>query len=189
MQLSKLSRILIFASSLWYFGEGLFGPLFAVYAEKIGGDILDISWAWAAYLMVTGICYILFGNLVNKTKYKKQVMIAGYALNAVFTFAYLFVYNTKTLLLVQVGLGIAEAMSTPIWDSLFASNLEDTENTFHWGLASGHPHVISGIAIAIGGLIANYFSFNTLFIFMGCIQVLATIVQYRVLKISERENK
>jgi predicted MFS family arabinose efflux permease len=189
MQLSKLSRVLIIASSLWYFGEGLFGPLFAVYAEKIGGDILDITWAWAAYLIVTGVCYVLFGNLVNNSKYKKQVMIAGYALNALFTFAYLFVYNTKTLLLVQIGLGIAEAMSTPIWDSLFASNLEDTENTYHWGLASGHPHVISGIAIAIGGLIANYFSFNTLFIFMGCIQLLATIVQYRVLKISERENK
>ena len=87
MQLSKLSRILIIASSLWYFGEGLFGPLFAVYAEKIGGDILDISWAWAVYLIVTGVCYVLIGNLVNNSKYKKQVMIAGYALNALFTFA------------------------------------------------------------------------------------------------------
>ena len=188
MQLSKLSKILIIASSLWYFGEGLFGPLFAVYAEKMGGDILDITWAWAAYLFVTGICYVLVGKLVNNSIYKNQVMLTGYGLNALLTFAYIFVYDTKTLFLVQVGLGIAEALSTPIWDSLFASNLEDTENTFHWGLATGHPHVISGIAIAIGGLIAHYLSFNTLFIFMGCIQLLATFVQYRVLKISNQEK-
>ena len=43
MSLNKTTKILLIASSLWYFGEGLFGPLFAIYAEKIGGDILDIT--------------------------------------------------------------------------------------------------------------------------------------------------
>ena len=184
MKLSKLSKVLIIASSLWYFGEGLFGPLFAVYSEKMGGDILDITGAWAAYLIATGIFYVLVGKIINKSKYKKQVMIFGYALNALLTFGYLLVHNTTTLLIVQVGLGIAEALSTPIWDSLFASNLEDTQNTFHWGLATGHTHFISGIAIAIGGLVAHFLSFNTLFIIMGCIQVTATIVQYQIIQLS-----
>lgn len=188
MKLSKLSKVLIIASSLWYFGEGLFGPLFAVFAEKMGGDILDITWAWAAYLVATGVFYVLVGKLLTHSKYKKEVMIIGYALNALLTFGYVFVYNTTSLLVIQVGLGIAEALSTPIWDSLFASNLEDTENTFHWGLATGHTHFISGIAIAIGGLVANYLSFHALFIIMGCIQVLATIVQYRVIKLSKAEE-
>ena len=49
MRLTKTTKILLIASSLWYFGEGLFGPLFAIYAEKIGGDLLDITWAWAFY--------------------------------------------------------------------------------------------------------------------------------------------
>ena len=188
MKLSKLSKVLLIASSLWYFGEGLFGPLFAVYAEKMGGDILDITEAWAAYLIATGVFYVLVGKIINKSKYKKQVMIFGYALNALLTFGYIFVYDTKTLLIIQVGLGIAEALSTPIWDSLFATNLEDTENTFHWGLATGHTHFISGIAIALGGLIAKYLSFNTLFIIMGCIQVLATIVQLQVIRLSNRKE-
>ncbi len=188
MKLSKLSKTLIIASSVWYFGEGLFGPLFAVFAEKVGGDILDITWAWAAYLIATGVFYVLVGKIINKSKYKKQVMVGGYALNAILTFGYLFVHNTTSLLIIQVGLGIAEALSTPIWDSLFASNLEDTENTFHWGLATGHTHFISGIAIAVGGLIANYFSFNTLFIIMGCIQVAATIIQFRVIKLSSNNK-
>jgi predicted MFS family arabinose efflux permease len=188
MKLSILSKVLLIASSLWYFGEGLFGPLFAVYAEKMGGDILDITEAWAAYLVATGVFYVLVGKIINKSKYKKQVMIFGYALNALLTFGYIFVYDTKTLLIIQVGLGIAEALSTPIWDSLFATNLEDTENTFHWGLATGHTHFISGIAIAIGGLVAHYLSFNTLFIIMGCIQVIATIVQYQVIRLSSQKE-
>lgn len=188
MKLSKLSKVLIIASSLWYFGEGLFGPLFAVFAEKMGGDILDISWAWAAYLMATGIFYVLVGKLLLNSKYKKEVMVGGYALNALLTFGYIFVYDTRSLLFIQIGLGIAEALSTPIWDSLFASNLEDTENTFHWGLATGHTHFISGIAIAVGGMVAHYLSFNSLFIIMGCIQVIATIIQFRVIKLSNSSN-
>lgn len=181
MPLTKTTKILLIASSLWYFGEGLFGPLFAVYAEKIGGDLLDITWAWAFYLVATGIFYFIIGKFFNNSRYKKQVMIAGYALNAILTFCYLFISNPTQLFILQIGLGIAEAFSTPIWDSLFANNLEDTDNTFHWSLASGHTHFVSGIAIAIGGLIANYVSFNALFLTMGIIQVIATLIQAKLL--------
>jgi hypothetical protein len=169
MKLTKTTKILLIASSLWYFGEGLFGPLFAIFAEKIGGDLLDITWAWALYLITTGVCYFIVG------------MIFGYALNTILTFGYMFVHNSKQLFLLQVGLGIAEALSAPIWDTLFANNMEDTDNTFHWSLASGHTHLVSGVAIAIGGLIANYISFNALFFTMGVIQLMATIVQSRLL--------
>jgi hypothetical protein len=79
----------------------------------------------------------------------------------------MFIENANQLFMLQVGLGIAEALSAPIWDTLFATNMESTENTFHWSLASGHTHFVSGIAIAIGGLIANYISFNALFLTMG----------------------
>ena len=112
-------------------------------------------------------------------------MIVGYALNALLTFCYMFVSNPTQLFLLQIGLGMAEALSAPIWDSLFASNLEDTDNTFHWSLATGHTHFVSGIAIAIGGLIANYISFNALFLTMGIIQVIATVVQMKLLFLSK----
>jgi len=108
-------------------------------------------------------------------------MIFGYGLNALLTFGYIFVHNTQQLFMIQIGLGIAEALSAPIWDSLFANNLEDNSNTFHWSIANGHPHFVSGIAIAIGGLIANYISFEALFVTMGVIQTIATIIQARIL--------
>ena len=116
-------------------------------------------------------------------------MILGYGLNALLTFGYIFVHSTQELFMLQVGLGIADAVSTPIWDSLFASNLEDNENTFHWSLATGHTHFVSGIAIALGGLIANYISFQALFITMGCIQLLATFTQAKLLFSIKNDSK
>ena len=181
MNLTKTTKILLIASSLWYFGEGLFGPLFAIYAEKIGGDLLDITWAWAIYLIATGLFYAIIGKLFTRSKYKRHLMVFGYGLNALLTFGYIFIENTQQLFILQIGLGIAEAVCTPIWDSLFASNLEDNENTFHWSLATGHTHFVSGIAIAIGGLIANYVSFHALFMTMGIIQLIATFTQAKLL--------
>jgi predicted MFS family arabinose efflux permease len=180
-KLSRASRILLIGANIWYFGEGMLGPLYAIFAERIGGDLLEISWAWATYLVITGIFHIIVGKLINGKPYKAKVMVLGYALNALFTFGYLLVSSPVHLFFVQAGLGLAEAIGTPAWDSLFARNLKDEHDTFAWGLSSGQSQIVTGVAIVCGGLIAHYVSFNALFLTMGCIQVLATIIQARVL--------
>ena len=181
MNFTKAHKILLIASSLWFFGEGLFTPLFAVFSEKIGGDILDLTWALSLYLVLTGILYILFGKLLRNSKHKEVALIIGYLLNTIFTFCYILIENSTQLLFLQVGLAIAEALSTPIWDSLFAKHLEKSDDSLFWGIAGGHSQLISGIAIAVGGLVIYYFSFNLLFIIMGCLQLTATIVQTALL--------
>lgn len=181
MNFSKINRILLIASGLWFFGEGLFGPLFAVFTEKIGGDILDVTWAWSIYSVSLGLLYFLTGKLINRSKYKEEVMVLGYLLNTLFTFSYILVHNSTQLFIVQIGLAIAESLSTPTWDSIFAKNMDDPGDTQLWGIAGGQSHFFSGIAIAIGGLITYYISFNALFIIMGIIQAMATIMQSRIL--------
>jgi MFS family permease len=96
------SRLLLLSSYLWEFGEGMFGPLFAVFSQRVGGDILDITSAWAAYLIATGIFIVIIGRLSDRVS-KEKLLVAGYALNAVFTFSYLLVHSQASLLAVQVG--------------------------------------------------------------------------------------
>lgn len=182
MKLSRIHKILLISSSLWFFGEGLLGPLFAVFSEKIGGDILDITWAWAVYLILSGILYVFFGRILRKSSYKQHAMLFGYFLNAILTFCYLLVHHTYQLFLLQVGFAVAEAISTPIWDAMFASDLEQADDSLFWGIAGGHSHIITGIAVAIGGLITYYISFDVLFIVMGCIQLLSAFTQLQLLK-------
>jgi len=182
MKFNKTTRILLLGANIWYFGEGMIGPLYAIFAEKVGGDILDITWAWSAYLVCTGCCYILFGRLFNRKKYKVQMMIFGYTLNALLTFGYLLVDNPFKLFLVQVGLGIAEAIGTPLWDSLYASSLNEEQDTYAWGVSTGQSQIVSGVSFGMGGLLTYYFSFTALFIVMGIIQLFAAIVSTQLLK-------
>lgn len=178
--MNKIARVLMTGSLIWYFGEGMLGPLFAIFAQQIGGDILDITWAWAIYLLLTGIIMIFIGKLSDEKISKELLMIIGYSLNAIFTFGYLFVSSPQHLFLIQAGLGISWALATPTWDALYSKH-EDRKNAgTAWGFADGLPQIITGISILIGGFIISYFSFKTLFLIMGSIQVIATLYQIRI---------
>lgn len=182
MALNKKIKILLYGGNIWYFGEGMLGPLFAVFTERVGGDILDISWAWATYLIFAGMLYIVVGKITDKYNNKEQVMLLGYALNALFTFGYLFVSSPAHLIIVQAGLGIAAAMATPTWDALYAKHSDRKQNGFQWGLAGGEANIITGIAVLVGGYIVSFVSFTALFLTMGIVQVFATIYQAQILR-------
>jgi MFS family permease len=180
--MNKKERILLYGSNLWYFGEGMFGPLFAIFSQKIGGNILDITWAWATYLIICGILVIIFGKISDHKVSKSKLMVAGYALNAVFTFCYLFVDSQLGLFIVQAGLGAAAALAIPTWEALYAKYEDKRHDGYTWGLAGGQAQIATGLAIILGGLLVNYFSFQVLFVTMGTIQIIATIYQAQILK-------
>lgn len=180
--MNRIERLLLYGSNLWYLGEGLLGPLFAVFAEKIGGDILDIAWAWAIYMVVTGVMNIVLGKLSDTRFNKARMMVWGYALNALCTFGYLLVDRPLTLFIVQAGLGLASAMATPTWNALYAANESKRKAGFLWGLADGEAQIITGVSAVLGGLIVTFWSFTALFTIMGVIQVVATVYQARILR-------
>ena len=181
MRLSRLTKLLLIGANVWFFGEGMLGPLFAVFTQRVGGDVLDITWAWAGYLIVSGLMYVLVGRVINKKPYVAQVMVAGYVLNAALTFTYMLVSTPLQLFFVQAALGVAEALGTPAWDALYARSINTEHDTFAWGLASGQSQIATGVAVVCGGLIVQYGSFNALFVTMGVVQLVAAGIQAQIL--------
>ncbi|TSC56456.1 MAG: major facilitator superfamily protein [Parcubacteria group bacterium Gr01-1014_18] len=173
------AKILLYSSNLWNFADGMLGPLFAVFAEKIGGDILDVTWAWAIYLIITGVFVILVGKYSDYYS-KEKIMIAGYALTALCTFSYIFVETPLHLFIVQAILGLAVALCNPTWYALY-SKYSPKDSGFTWGLADGQAKILIGLAILAGGFIVENYSFDTLFIIMGTLQVAATLYQIKIL--------
>jgi len=186
--MKPILRLLLTGSFIWYFGEGLLGPLYAVFAERVGGDILQITWAWAVYLIVGGVCSIYFARLADKKIDVRKVLMAGYALNTIGTFGYLLVDSPARLFIVQGILGLSSALATPTWDALYSKYEDKGKRVSQWGIADGGPDIITGVAVIIGGLIVNFYSFTALFIIMGTIQIIATAVQAKILFKNKRSH-
>jgi MFS family permease len=186
--LNRKSKILLISDNLWYFGEGMFGPMLAVFTERIGGDVLDISWAWAIYLIVTGVLIMAIGKMSDEKIAKEKLVVAGYGLNAFCTFAYLLVSSPWHLFLVQIGLGVAAALATPTWNALYSRYEKPRHAGLLWGMSDGQAQLVSGIAIIIGGIVLSLFSFTALFIIMGLVQIYATFYLIPILKKSTTEK-
>lgn len=155
-----------------------------MFAGRIGGSILEITWAWAIYLLVTGALEIFIGKLSDRIGHAR-LMVLGYALNALFTFSYIFVHTPAALFMVQAGLGVALALADPTWDALYAKYETLKKAGYLWGLQHGVEQLITGISILVGGLVVSYFSFTTLFVAMGIIQTVGTIYQSKLLFIKK----
>lgn len=180
--MNSKERILLITSNMWIFADGMLGPLFAVYVQKIGGgDISEITWAWAIYLIATGVFSIIVGKFSDYYS-KEKLMIAGYALTSLFTFSYIFVSSSIELYAIQIGLGFALALCNSTWSALYAENAPKKHTGYAWGLADGESKILTGIAVVLGGIVVKYFSFTTLFIAMGSIQALATFYQLKLLR-------
>lgn len=186
--LKKREKVLLVVNAIWVFGEGMLGPLFAVFSQRIGGDILTIAWAWALYLMLSGVGIVILGK-VSDSFSKERMLVFSTFLNAGFTFAYLFVATPFHLLLVQVGLGIALAINVPAWNALYDQNSgSDNKNGLVWGIGVGSIYFFKGLGLIIGGLIVTIFSFSTLFVVMGCIQVFGALYITRMFRRSSRKK-
>lgn len=179
--MSKGSKILLTSSTLWILADGMLGPLFAVFAEQIGGNILDITYAWATYLAITGVGIVIVGK-ISDTIGRIPLMVSGYVVTTLFTFGYLFVSSPFDLFVIQAGLGLGLALAQPTWMALYDKwSGSGNKDGFIWGLADGLGYLAAAVGILVSGVIVSTYSFSALFIIMGIIMTISTLYQSRLL--------
>lgn len=77
--LHKKAKRIILASQMVAVGTmGLLGPIYAIYVEKLGGDILAAAIAYTIYSIVYGILVIFLGRITDKVKESEYFLMAGF---------------------------------------------------------------------------------------------------------------
>ena len=177
VDLSKRERILLYGAQAWHFGIGMLGPLFAFFVQSLSGGILDVSYAWGAYLFLGGLL-IPFVKYLSGFVDHEKLLVLGYALSAVLTFGYLFVDSPGEVILLQAGFGMGMALAIPTWTVLYSRHIGQGAEP---PLLSLNAPLVSGVAVVLGGFIVSYWSFKALFIIMGTVQILTTFYVTRIL--------
>jgi MFS family permease len=176
--LTRRRRLLLSISFLTTFAESMMVPMYAAFTEKLGGSILDAGIAFATFSMATGVFIILIGTRSYFQQHVKSVLVLGFFLAACCDLSYIFVQNRWQLFAVQVVAGLATGFIEPSWDSLFTEDIEDS-SAKHWSIWAGGTHLLAGVAALAGGVIVAYFSFKTLFLTMGLVDMVATVLAWR----------
>jgi len=162
-------KLMLVLEAFFMFSGGLFGPIYAVFVEQIGGSILDVGFAAFAFLLSTGVLVYAISKWENRIKHQEKMYLLGYSLTALGYFAYTFVTNRIELFMVQVFLGIAQAIYIPVRDSLYTKFLQKGQETFQWGHWEAENFIVPAVAAMVGSIIVSTFNFRALFFIMSLI--------------------
>lgn len=162
-------KILLFADAITLFSGALLGPIYAIFVEKIGGDILDASIAFAIFSLVSGAIIFLIGRFEDRVKEQELLIAAGYLIIALGYFGYLVVQNPFHLFIVQAVIGFGMALELPAIDATYSKHLDHNRAAYNWGAWEGMNRLTLGAGALAGGLVATVFGFPILFISMGAL--------------------
>lgn len=175
-------KILLATSILFTLSAGFLGPIYAIFVQRIGGDILAASGAWAIFTITSGVLTLIFGKLEDHRLNQRKMYVLGYVLATIGTAGYIFVSDPFHLVVVQIILGVAFSIAAPAFDALFTKHTTIGKESLEWGIWEGTWRIATGIAAIIGGVIATFLGFKILFLFMTAFAIVATIVAAQMLK-------
>lgn len=150
-------------------------PIWAIYVEQIGGDILTAGTAYSVFFVIAGLTIIIFGKLEDRIKRKDLVVVVAYAIMGLGFFGYLLVENPWQLFIVQAIIGLGEAIYVPALSALYDRFIEERKAASQWGSWDGMIYIVGGVAAISGAVIVDFLGFSTLFIAMGLLCWLSAV--------------
>ena len=178
--INRSLRILILVNSILVFIMGLFAPFYAVFVQQIGGSIAFAGLSWAIFSIVSGVLIFLFSNWQMKVKEPELLIALGYILRGGVFISYAFMTNIPQLIVTQIFWGIAVALGTPAFDSVYASHTNKESSIIEWGRWEGIAAIVTGVAALVGGIFIQNFGYQAVFITMAFISLSLGIYVWRL---------
>ncbi|MBN1543851.1 MFS transporter [Candidatus Woesearchaeota archaeon] len=179
--MNRTLKILLMTDACFIFAVGLFGPIYAIFVNDIGGDLLDAGWAWAAFMLTAGVVVFLMSRWENRVRHYEQLVIGGYAVRSLAIFGYIFVGSPLHLMAVQALLGIGEAFTIPAYDALFTMHIDHGQEASQWGNWEAMYYIVTSMSAILGAAAATAFGFQALFVMMFGVSIVGLLLSIRLM--------
>lgn len=137
-------------------------PIYAIFVQKIGGDILDASGAIALFLFVSGIGTIVIHKTHWSEKHRAAMMIIGWFVWLAGIISYFWVSTPAMLLVTQVLTALGNAIANPAFDAELAEHVDKKMRNFEWSIYEGSQDIFAAFAALIGGFVVSWYGFEVL---------------------------
>ena len=185
MKINHVIRTLVISDLFINAGFSVFGPVFAVFVTKqiTGGSLEVIGFAAAIFQIFKSGLQIPIARYLDKNHGEYDdfySMIFGTALVVLVPFAYIFASSANHIYLIQAIYGIGAAFTIPPWYAIFSRHLDKMRENVEWSMDSIAIGVGAAGAAAVGGILAERFGFQFVFIIGGILAVFGGIQQLRI---------
>ena len=174
--INKVLRLLLLTNGFVLLAGAMLGPIYALFVEDIGGDLLDASLAGTLFALAGGLTVLLSGKYADRLARPEDVMSAGYLFLASGFFAYLFAGSVWHILIIQAILGFGEAIYSPAYNAIYSRHLDKHHEAAEWGLWEAMAYFVAAGGAIAGGYIATFLSFQGLFGIMTIFCLLSSVI-------------
>lgn len=178
--LNKSLKILIVTNSIFIFTIGLFMPFYAVFIQKIGGNIAFAGLSWGLFLIVSGVLTFWMADMQIHVKEQELILALSYFLRGIVFASYAFMGSMQQLIITQILWGVAAAIGAPVFDGTYAKHTSHKNSILQWGSWEGIASISAGIAALLGGVLIQSFGFVSVFISMSIISFCLGIYIWRL---------
>lgn len=185
-KMHKEIMLFLGATSFFEFAMGMLGPIYAIYVQNIGGDILAVGTAWSIFMIVSGVGIYFMGQIEDRIKNDRKEIILGYVIMSIGLLGYIFVSNIYQLFVIQVILGISTVISTPAKDSFYTKYLDKGKYDSEWAAWEGSWYTVTGLAALGGAYLVKVYNFQILFVVMFVLSIVGLILIIQLKDKNER---
>jgi hypothetical protein len=169
-------KVLVSAFTLSMFAEGVILPIYAVFVQRIGGNILDAGNAMGIFLITQGAFTVAIHRLRWSARARVVLMVAGWTIWLAGIASYLLISNILMLFVTQILTAAGNALADPAFDQELADHTDQNLKEYEWGLWEGSKDLIDGVAAIIGAFIAQRLGFRVLIFSMIATATLSFIL-------------
>ena len=177
---NKALRILLITNSLVLFAGAMLDPIYALFVQKVGGDLLDASLTGSFFAIAAGITTLIAGKLTDRNKRDELILAFGYAVMGLGFFLLIFVNSIYFLFFVQVLIGFAEAFYSPALDALYTKHVTKTKAGREWGAYEAMDYFSTALGAVVGGVVVTLLGFRVMFAIMFALSMISAYYIYRL---------
>ncbi len=176
--MNKSLKLLLAINSVFVLAGNLLGPLYAIFIEGLGGSIAVVSGTWSVMLLATTLVNFILIRYGDKIREHEYLLIVGFILRSVVWIGFIFAGNITMIILLQIIIGIGEAVGSTGFDAIMAEHLDKSNHIRDYAVWKTISNILAALATLIGGFVVTTYGFAPMFVFMGIVAFGCAIFTY-----------
>ncbi|MBU0706339.1 MFS transporter [Patescibacteria group bacterium] len=177
---NRAIRILLATNALILLAGAMLGPIYAIFVEEIGGDLMDASVAGFLFAITAGLITLYTGKYSDGMRHSDKIVILGYSLIGTGFLLYQLVDSVMSLFAIQILIGIGEAVYSPAFDKLYSKHLDWGKSGTEWGTWESMNYFTAAFGALVGGILVTWLGFAALFYLMAFLSFSSGLYLYVV---------